>query len=204
MSSSDGNQTGPANEGGDVVDLIMVDHREVERLFDELKSHPEKRPLLVPVLAMVLTAHSRAEEVEVYPVAREKAEQADEIAHSQREHLEAERLLAQLTRTSPQSKKFDQVLDKLIKSVTHHVQEEESTVLPRMREQLSHAARMKLGRAFVRSRREHMGEEPGEARKEHLVTQAHNAGLDVRSSASKDELTKLLARKRSQGLTGTN
>ncbi|SMD26741.1 hemerythrin domain-containing protein [Kibdelosporangium aridum] len=196
MSSSDSNQTGPANEGGDVVDLIMVDHREVERLFDELKSHPEKRPLLVPVLAMVLTAHSRAEEAEVYPVAREKAEQPDEIAHSQREHLEAERLLAQLTRTSPQSKKFDQVLDKLIDSVTHHVQEEESTVLPGMREQLSHAARMKLGRAFLRSRREHMGEEPGEARKEHLVTQAHNAGLDVRSSASKDELTKLLARKR--------
>ncbi|MGW4110824.1 hemerythrin domain-containing protein [Actinosynnema sp. NPDC004786] len=54
----------------DVVDLIMQDHREVERLFAELKDHPEKRPLLVPVLTAVLTAHSRAEEAEVYPVAK--------------------------------------------------------------------------------------------------------------------------------------
>src|SRR5690606_15742988 len=29
---------------GDVVDLIMQDHREVERLFSELQSSPEKRP----------------------------------------------------------------------------------------------------------------------------------------------------------------
>ncbi|CAM4086587.1 hemerythrin domain-containing protein [Kibdelosporangium persicum] len=196
MSSSDGDtdrRSASRPEDGDVVDLIMQDHREVERLFDELKSAPEKRPLLVPVLAMILTAHSRAEEAEVYPVAREKAGQPDEIAHSQREHLEVERLLARLTRTSPQSKKFEQVLDRLIKSVTHHVQEEESTVLPGMRERLSHSARMKLARQFARSRREHMGEVPGEARKDHLVTQAHNAGLTVRSSASKDELARLLA-----------
>jgi len=51
----------------DVVDLIMQDHREVERLFDELKNHPEKRPLLTPVMCGLLVAHSRAEESEVYP-----------------------------------------------------------------------------------------------------------------------------------------
>lgn len=28
----------------DVVDLVMQDHREVERLFDELKENPHKRP----------------------------------------------------------------------------------------------------------------------------------------------------------------
>ena len=52
----------------DVVDLIMQDHREVERIFEELKSSPEKRKGLTPVLVTLLTAHSRAEESEVYPV----------------------------------------------------------------------------------------------------------------------------------------
>jgi hemerythrin superfamily protein len=68
---------------GDVVDLIMADHREVERLFEDLKRHPENRPLVVPVLSALLTAHSRAEEAEVYPVAKAEAHETDEVAHSQ-------------------------------------------------------------------------------------------------------------------------
>jgi hemerythrin superfamily protein len=196
-SGQDESQAGrPADDGGDVVDLIMHDHREVERLFDEVKSHPEKRPLLVPVLAMVLTAHSRAEEAEVYPVASHDTDQADEVAHSQKEHLQAERLLARLADTNPQSKKFDEVLAKLVDAVTHHVREEESTVLPGIRERLDHQARMKLGRAFVASRRRHMGERPGQASKEELLVQARNAGLTATTGMTKDELAKNLQRRK--------
>jgi hemerythrin superfamily protein len=185
----------PGDEGGDVVDLIMQDHREVERLFDELRAHPEKRPLLVPVLAMLLTAHSRAEEAEVYPVAKDRTGQADEVAHSQEEHLRAERLLARLADTGPQSKKFDEVLGKLVDAVTHHVQEEESTVLPGIRERLDHKTRMRLATAFVTSRREHMGERPGQASKEELLVQAANVGLTGATGMTKDELTKSLRKK---------
>ncbi len=181
---------------GDVVDMIMQDHREVERLFQELKSAPDKRPLLVPTLTSLLVAHSRAEEAEVYPVARDEAGESEEVAHSQEEHAQAERLLAELLDCDYDSPQYDAKLREVVEAVTHHVEEEESTVLPGMRERLSHTARMKLARQFARSRREHMGEVPGEARKDHLVTQAHNAGLTVRSSASKDELTKLLAGKK--------
>jgi Hemerythrin HHE cation binding domain len=73
----------------DVVELIMNDHREVERLFEELKNSPEKRPNLLPVLTTLLTAHSRAEEAEMYPVARDEAGETEEVAHSQEEHLVA-------------------------------------------------------------------------------------------------------------------
>jgi len=87
----------------DVVDLIMQDHREVERLFDELKDSPEKRPNLLPVLTTLLTAHSRAEEAEVYPVAAEEAGEKDEVSQSQQEHIEADQLLAKLAETDPTS-----------------------------------------------------------------------------------------------------
>jgi hemerythrin superfamily protein len=172
----------------DVVELIMSDHREVERLFEELKNSPDKRPNLLPVLTTLLTAHSRAEEAEVYPVARDEAGETEEVAHSQEEHLEADRLLAQLAGADPESRDFDQVLDELVKAVTHHVQEEESSVLPGMRERLSDDRRAELGEAFARSRAEHLGEQPGDKTREDMVTQARNAGISGASQLSKDEL----------------
>jgi hemerythrin superfamily protein len=182
---------------GDVVDLIAQDHREVERLFEELKAHPEKRPLLVPVLSALLTAHSRAEEAEVYPVARNEADETDEIAHSQQEHAQAERLLARLAETDPRSSEFDHVLTELVEAVTHHVEEEEeeeSTVLPWMREQLDDDRRAELGRAFTASRAQHMGDCPGEASKAELQAQARNAGLTGASNMDKDELAEQLGK----------
>lgn len=131
----------------DVVDLIEQDHREVERLFDEMRSNPEQRPLLLPTLTTLLTAHSRAEEAEVYPVARDEAGESEEVAHSQEEHAQAEALLTRLADTDPQSSTFDEVLDELVQAVTHHVEEEETNVLPGMRERLDDRRLAELGGA---------------------------------------------------------
>jgi hemerythrin superfamily protein len=176
----------------DVVDLIMADHREVERLFDELKQHPDKRPLLVPVLASLLTAHSRAEEAEVYPVAKSEAGETDEVAHSQQEHAEAEQLLKQLTECDPESARFDEVLTKVVESVTHHVEEEESNVLPGMRKRMDAARLGDLGKAFATSRARHLGDWPGEASRAELQTQARNLGMQGASGMSKEQLEQKL------------
>src|SRR3546814_7623463 len=76
----------------DGIDLIMRDHREMERMFEQLKSDPDSRPALGPVLTTLLPAHSRAEESEVYPAAREEAGGAEDVEHSQEEHLLADKL----------------------------------------------------------------------------------------------------------------
>ncbi len=172
----------------DVVDLILQDHREVERLFDELESSPDKRPSLVPVLTTLLTAHSRAEEAEVYPVARDEAGETEEVAHSQEEHLLADQLLAQLAGSDPASPTFDKALSELVEAVTHHVEEEEAKVLPGMRARLSEQRRIELGEAFLASRARHLGEQPGEATKEELVQQARNVGVSGAAGMSKDDL----------------
>ncbi|MFE5570664.1 hemerythrin domain-containing protein [Amycolatopsis japonica] len=179
---------------GDVVDLIMQDHREVERLFRELERHPEKRPLLVPVLSSLLTAHSRAEEAEVYPAAKGEADEAEDVAHGQKEHAEAEQLLAKLNETEPESKQFEKVLSDLVEAVMHHVKEEESTVLPKMRRELTEARRRELGKAFVSSRTSHLGDRPGEATKRELLTQARNAGVTGASTMAKDEIAREVAK----------
>jgi len=176
----------------DVVDLIMQDHREVERLFAQMKSQPDQRPMLVPVVASLLIAHSRAEEAEVYPVARDEAGETEEIGHSQEEHAQAEQILERLKAADHKSAEFDRLLTELIDAVTHHVEEEESKVLPGIRARLEKSRRAELAEAFIISRAEHMGDQPGEASKAELLLQARNAGVEGASSMSRAELENAL------------
>jgi hemerythrin superfamily protein len=121
----------------DVVELIKNDHREVERLFDLLQKEPATRGLNFPVVCALLIAHSRAEESEVYPVAKDEAGETEEVAHSQGEHAEAEHMLEEMTAMDFEPAEFETALDELIKAVKHHVDQEESCVLPGMQQRLS-------------------------------------------------------------------
>lgn len=174
-----------------VVDLIMNDHRELERIFEQLQSQPDKRGNLVPVMITLLTAHSRAEEARVYPAAA-AAGIADDVEHSQKEHLEADQLAAAVASADPDSPDFGKKLKELIDAVSHHIEEEESSVLPGMRENMSEQELDDLGQAFLESRREHLGEEPADITKEELQQQAENAQLSGTSGMSKAELKKEL------------
>lgn len=182
----------------DVVDMIMADHREVERLFDLLENEPEHRARNLPVLAALLIAHSRAEEAEVYPVARDEAGATEEVAHSQEEHLEAEQILERLQAADPAGTEFDRVLAELVEAVSHHVDEEESSVLPAMRDGLDDSRLAELADAFTRSRAEHLGEMPGEATKEQLLQMAENVGMSGGRSMSKPQLKQQLDKQAEQ------
>jgi hemerythrin superfamily protein len=173
------------------IDLIMNDHRELERIFEELQTQPDKRPALVPVMITLLTAHSRAEEAEVYPAAAE-AGGSEEVEHSQKEHLEADQLAAKVAEADPTSDEFGAALQQLIDAVTHHVREEEESVLPGMRARLDDARLDELGQAFLEAREQHLGDMPEDIRKVDLERQAANAGMTGASALSKDELEERL------------
>ncbi|TDE91540.1 hemerythrin domain-containing protein [Occultella glacieicola] len=179
----------------DVVDLILNDHREVERLFEELRSNPATRANNLPVLISLLTAHSRAEEAEVYPVAASEAGAGHDVEHSQEEHIEADQLLAKLAETDHSSPEFETVLREVVDSITHHVEEEEAKVLPAMRSNLTDARRAELGEAFLSSREKHLGEMPSDIRKSELDQQAANVGLSGASSMSKAQTERALQEK---------
>jgi len=172
----------------DVITLIEADHREVERLFASLKNEPETRLNVLPVLVGLLTAHSRAEESEVYPVAISEAGETEEVAHSQEEHEEAEQMMERLQAMDPTTGEFETLLRELTDAVLHHVEEEETKVLPGLREQLSTQRLTELAEAFASARKEHLGETPDEITREELVQQARNAGREGVSSMSREEL----------------
>jgi hemerythrin superfamily protein len=176
----------------DVVDMIMADHREVERLFGLLENERDQRIRNLPVLAVLLIAHSRAEEAEVYPVARDEAGASEKVAHSQEEHVEAEQILERLNAADPTGAEFDRLLAELVDAVSHHVEEEESSLLPAMRSGLDDSRRQELADAFSQSRADHLGELPGEATRDELLQMAENVGLKGASSMSKSALDQKL------------
>jgi hemerythrin superfamily protein len=176
----------------DVIDLISQDHRELERLFQQLKEQPATRAATVPVMITLLTAHSRAEETSVYPAAVD-AGSTSEIEHSQKEHLTADRLAAELAAADPRSGDFVTKLEELVDAVQHHIDEEEQTVLPRLRGRLDQQQLVELGEAFLASRSEHLGKQPDDITKDELRQQARNAGVELPSDASKEEIQESLS-----------
>jgi hemerythrin superfamily protein len=148
----------------DVVELILADHREFERLFRSLRNREEDRTARLRELADLLVAHAEAEEREVYPALRQKApEEEEEIEHSVEEHAEGhEALLGLLRLDDVQSDGWEEALEELVETVTHHLDEEERDVLNAARENVPHDTRNQLGEAFMRVRREWLDRAPGD------------------------------------------
>src|SRR5690606_9838234 len=108
----------------DVITLITEDHRKVEALFERLKKEEGDIPSAVAELHALLTAHARAEEDRVYP--------GIDAHHELEEHKQAEVLLDELVRAVPGTPEFRLKLEKLVESVSHHVEEEEGELLPKL------------------------------------------------------------------------
>src|SRR6476620_7749321 len=110
----------PRPTAGDVVELILDDHRLFEDLLRQLRDTTADREAARQALADVLIAHGEAEEQEVYPkLVRKDAIDTDE---------------------------------ELQKALTHHIGEEEQTILNPARTEVSEAVRAELGASFAAAR----------------------------------------------------
>lgn len=175
-------QPQPGGAGGtdsrDVIDLILDDHREFERLFRDLRNREENRQARLRELADLLLAHAVAEEREVYPVLkREAPQERDEIAHGHGEHLDGHEALAALQEVSDGDREtFEERLEKLVETVMHHLDEEERDVLNAARENVEPEVREKLGDAFLNVRNELIAQQPGEPEKVRELLSASRKG----------------------------
>lgn len=140
----------------DVIELILADHRRFEDLLRTLRSSEADRSSALGEIAALLVAHAEAEEKEVYPVLRTlSSEDAEDVDHGAEEHAEGhEALLALMECDEPGSEQWDSRLEELSESLTHHLDEEERTVLNDARSEVDAQRRAELGRAFTAKRRE--------------------------------------------------
>lgn len=142
-----------ADRQRDVIEVLTHDHREVERMFEELESlrgvvgddARARRKDLVEQATIELVKHSVAEEAEVYPAVKSKVSAA-EAERAEAEHAEAEEQMKRLERLRPDAPEFDAELATLMAEVRQHVVEEETDVFPHMRQVLSDDELVELGK----------------------------------------------------------
>lgn len=139
---------------GDVVELILDDHRRFESLLRDLRDSSADRDAVRKAFATLHVAHATAEEKQVYPKLRRKdAISGHEAEHGEEEHAEGhEALLSLLELKGTDTQAFDDAVEELAKVVTHHLTEEELTILNPARDEIGEQVRADLGTAFATER----------------------------------------------------
>jgi hypothetical protein len=178
----------------DAISLITKDHREMENLFEQLQSGKGDRGALVQQVSAMLLAHSRAEEAHVYPaVAEAVPAERGEVHHGKEEHEQAEQLLRRLEVEEVGSAGFDSTLTELVDAVRHHVEEEESGILPALEKAVGTQRLKELGRDFGQRRQQELerlgaGGPAGAATRDELYAKAKEQDVPGRSKMNKEEL----------------
>ncbi|MGC5584057.1 hemerythrin domain-containing protein [Ornithinimicrobium sp. W1679] len=171
----------PRPVSGDVVDLILDDHRLFESLMREMRDSSADRAGARAAFADVLVAHGEAEEQEVYPRLRRRTEDVGEheVEHGEEEHAEInEALLALLECVGTDTQKFDDAVEAMNEVLQHHLTEEELTILNPARDDVPEDERRTLGEKFLAARGTQLDQGCGSLENvQRLVDEARREGL---------------------------
>ena len=165
---------------GDVVELILDDHRRFETMLRDLRDSTSDRDAVRQALSELHVAHALAEERLVYPKLRSKSSVTEhEAEHGAEEHAEGnEALLALLELKGTDTQAFDDAVEELAKVINHHLTEEELTILNPAREEVGDRLRGELGKAFATERNAQIDQGCGSLEQvRQLVAEARREGL---------------------------
>jgi hemerythrin superfamily protein len=121
---------------GNIVDDIITDHREFESVFTEIETggDPRSQPDLVEHVIAGIVRHAVAEEQYLYPAARKALPDGDEVAdHELKEHAEAEEIMKAIEKAGADDPQYDDLVRKLIGEIRHHIEDEETDLLQKLR-----------------------------------------------------------------------
>jgi hemerythrin superfamily protein len=147
------------------IELLKQDHDKVSRLFQKVKgSEEDKHQELFEQIKKELEVHTHIEETIFYPKMREEEELEDIILEGIEEHHQAKIFLRELSNLTEDSEKFEPKLKVLMEDVTHHVQEEEGEMFP------------KIEKIFDEATLEELGKQMEEEKKSFQKSQSASAG----------------------------
>ncbi|MFF3089895.1 hemerythrin domain-containing protein [Streptomyces nojiriensis] len=120
--------------GGNVINELMTDHREVEEMFGRLQAMTgtgQELRDLIDEITIELVRHSVAEEQYLYPAVREHVQGGDRMADKEVEdHSRVEKILKQLEKMNAEDAQMNPLLQQLMDEVAAHVQDEEINLFP--------------------------------------------------------------------------
>jgi hemerythrin superfamily protein len=167
----------------DLLDQLTKEHREAERLLDKLAGSDEgpERDETIAQLVTALTKHMDVEETRVYPIVRERIG-TEENEEAQTEHNLAREGLQKLQELA-KAPGFGAAVDMVKGGISHHVKDEEKEMFPKLRKEAT-ADELALQPADI---------DLEAASRDELYELASAAGIEGRSSMSKDQLKRALA-----------
>lgn len=124
------------------TEMIRADHRKVDRLYQQYKSlngQSQDKRTLAEQICHELEVHAQLEESIFYPAIQAKLGRTgkDLVSEAIKEHSEMKHLIVQLRGHGSDDAQCDATLHKMMQGVKHHVQEEESKMLPEAEQNLS-------------------------------------------------------------------
>ena len=129
------------------IELLKSDHDKVDRLFQKVKATPDgDHKELFEKIKAELDVHTHIEETIFYPKLKEQEELEDIVLEGIEEHHQAKMFLRELANLADDSEKFEPKLKVLMEDITHHVQEEEGEMFPKVEEIFDAATLEELGK----------------------------------------------------------
>lgn len=126
-----------------ITAMIRMDHTHVMAVFHRYKATTSaaRKSALVRNACLALEVHAQLEEEIFYPALREAGLGGEVLEKSTPEHGEMRKLIERLRASRPGEPGFDETFLALMRSVIHHVADEETVLLP----QAEQALRDRLG-----------------------------------------------------------
>lgn len=146
-----------------ITNMIRMDHTHVVSAFHQYhRDTPERvKKGLADNICLALEVHAQLEEEIFYPAMREVAPGDEVLDKSKPEHDEMRSLIARLRSLQPHDAAFDQTVFDLMRSVLHHVADEETQILPKA-ERLLAGQLSEMGARMTRRRLQLIGPRSGE------------------------------------------
>jgi hemerythrin superfamily protein len=116
----------------DAIAMLKMQHQEVNELFDRIQhASADEKIILLGQISERLTLHATIEERHFYPFCMRMGIQ-DMVDHSMQEHAEVKQMISEILQMKRHDPHIDQTLHRLMMSVQSHVQEEETSLFPRL------------------------------------------------------------------------
>jgi hemerythrin superfamily protein len=166
-----------------ITTMIRLDHTHVLALFRRIRpwTSSSRKQAIVTNACIALEVHAQLEEEIFYPALRNVLADEEILDKSVPEHDEMRELIRMLRSKDVEATDYDETVHSLMRTVLHHVADEESMLLPRA-EMLLGDQLAELGMQMTRRRMELLRPQAGEAavtfaRSFPVATAAAAAGL---------------------------
>jgi hemerythrin superfamily protein len=123
------------SDGPNALEMLRKDHQKVQELFEQFEGADNRsRQGIGNQILTELEIHATLEETLIYPAIREALDEDDMMDEALEEHHVVKAMIKELRKMQPKDDRYRAKFKVLSEIVKHHVEEEESEILPQAEE----------------------------------------------------------------------